>query len=151
MSRRDDVRSVQTWYPQIYIACHLDHKRARTTRSGLSPRDSTILAHLDERSSVSPAALARHLAVGAPTMSAAIRRLVDAGYVQQGPDPADGRRRQLRLTPTGAAAMAESSVLDAGRVRAMLRRLTAAERDRALDGLALLAAAARAVTRGRRT
>ncbi|HJR61669.1 MAG TPA: hypothetical protein VJ813_19840 [Vicinamibacterales bacterium] len=58
MPRRDDVGSVQTGYPQIYLACQVDHKRARTTGSGLSPRDSTIFAHLDERRTLSPAALA---------------------------------------------------------------------------------------------
>ena len=148
MPRRDDVRSVQTWYPQIYLACHVDHKRARTSRNGLSPRDSTILAHLDERTPVTPAALARHLRIGAPTVSAAIRRLVAGGYVEQRADASDRRRRQLRLTAAGGAAMSESSVLEAARVRTLLRQLTAAERVRALDGLALLARAARTMKGG---
>ena len=39
--------------------------------------------------------------------------------------------------------MSESSVLDTSRVRALLKRLSAIERERALDGLALLARAAR--------
>jgi hypothetical protein len=39
----DPVRDVQTWYPQIYLACHVDHKRPKTTRSGISPRESSLL------------------------------------------------------------------------------------------------------------
>ena len=147
MSLTKSVRGVQTWYPQIYLACHVDHKRHRTTASRISPRDSSLLAHLNERVAVSPAELARHLRIGAPTLSAAIKRLVALGYVSQEADAIDGRRRQLRLTRQGARAMAESSVLETSRVRALLKRLTATERERALEGLALLARAARDLAR----
>ena len=137
------VRRVQTWYPQIYLACHIDHKRSRATTTGISPRDSSLLAHLDERAGTSPAALARHLGIGAPTLSAALKRLARLGYVTQARDPRDARRVEVRLTPAGAQAMSASSVLEASRVKTLLRRLTPAERARALDGLGLLARAAR--------
>ena len=143
MTSKNAVRSVQTWYPQIYLACHADHKRPRTTRSGISPRDSSVLAHLDERSPSTAASLARHLGVGAPTLSAALKRLARLGYVSQSKDPNDARRTELRLTAAGARAMSESSVLEASRVQALLTRLAPAERARALDGLGLLARAAR--------
>ena len=143
MSADDDARALQTWYPQIYLACHVDHKRPRTTVSGISPRDSSLLAHLDARVPVGPAALARHLRIGAPALSAALKRLTRLGYITQEPDPADARRRQLRLTQAGRRAMAESSVLETARVRALLKRLTPAERAQALEGLGLLARAAR--------
>ena len=58
-------------------------------------------------------------------------------------DVTDRRAIELRLSRKGAAAMQASSVLDTPRVRKMLERLTPAERRRALDGLALLARAAR--------
>ena len=149
MSQTDPVRCVQTWYPQIYLACHVDHKRARHSPGGISPRDSSILAHLDERTAVTSAALARHLRIGAPTMSAALKRLAAHGYVVQERDAADARRRQVRLTPAGVRAMSDSSVLEADRVRALLRRLRPTERARALDGLSLLARAARDLTAAR--
>ena len=145
MSDATSVRAIQTWYPQIYLACHLDHKRASTSRSGISPRDSSILAHLDETAAMTPAALARHLGIGAPSMSAALKRLTALGYVAHDRDPIDRRRLRLRLTPAGAAAMADSSVLETDRVRAMLRRLTPDQRRRALEGLELLAGAARSL------
>lgn len=146
MSSDEAVRGIQTWYPQIYLACHVDHKRHRTTASRISPRDSSLLSHLSETTAVAPAALARHLRIGAPTLSAALKRLTALGYVRQQADPGDARRRQVWLTPAGARAMSESSVLETSRIRALLRRLAPAERTRALAGLALLARAARELT-----
>ena len=147
MASNSAVRQVQTWYPQIYLACHVDHKRPRTTRSGISPRDSSLLAHLDERVPVTPASLARHLGIGAPTLSAALKRLTALGYVAQTRDPSDGRRMEVRLTAAGARAMSESSVLESSRVRTLLARLNRQERTEALHGLALLARAAREIAR----
>ncbi len=147
MALNDAIRRVQTWYPQIYLACHVDHKRARTTASRISPRDSSLLAHLDERVGTTPAALARHLSIGAPTLSAALKKLARLGYVVQERDPRDARRQSVRLTPAGAKAMSESSVLEPDRVHSLLKQLTPEERARALDGLALLARAARELAR----
>jgi DNA-binding MarR family transcriptional regulator len=146
----DAVQAVQTWYPQIYLACHRDHKRARNTSSGISPRDSSILAHLHPQTPVTATALARHLGIGAPALSAALKRLVRLGYVVQGKDARDARVRPLRLSPQGARAMADSSVLEGSRVREVLRRLSAGERVRALEGLALLARASRELTAGQK-
>lgn len=75
-------------------------------------------------------------------MSAALKRLARLGYVAIRRDDDDARRVQLRLTARGVRAMGDSSVLETGRVRALLRHLTPAERRRAVEGLALLARAA---------
>lgn len=141
------VRRVQTWYPQIYLACHTEHRRGGRAPGGVSPRDSALLAHLDEESGMTPAALARHLGIGAPALSAAVKRLSARGYIVLERDPSDGRRRRLRLTASGRRAVSAGSVLETGRVRALLRRLDPGERTRALDGLALLARAARETRR----
>ena len=146
MSARD-VRLVQTFYPQIYLACHTRHTRAASTPHRLSARDSTLLAHLDEKKPVTPSALARHMGVGAPTMSAAVKRLVRLGYVVQERDPDDARSVRLRLAPKGAAAMRDTSVLEPARVRRMLAQLTAADRRLALRGLEMLARAAQTLMR----
>jgi DNA-binding MarR family transcriptional regulator len=139
-----DVRLVQVAYPQIYFACHTRHIRRASTAERLSAADSTLLAHLDEDRPVRSTALARHLGVANSTLSAAITRLAAQGYVMQSRDATDKRAIELRLSRKGAAAMQASSVLDTPRVKRMLQRLNAAERRRALDGLALLARAARA-------
>lgn len=138
------VTEVQRLYPQIYLACHVDHVRTSSTEWQLSSRDASILAHLDVNEPMTPRALAAHLGVVASTLSAALTRLAKLGYVENTAAPDDRRKRELRLTRRGAEAMASTSVLDAARVRRVLARLDESERRAALHGLALLARAARA-------
>jgi len=138
-----DVRMVQVAYPQIYFACHTRHVRRASTATQLSATDSTLLAHLDEEHAVRATALAKHLGLAASTLSAAIARLAQLGYVTQRRGAKDGRVIDLLLSAKGAAAMQASSVLDSDRVRRMLAHLSPAERKRALDGLAVLGKAAR--------
>jgi len=136
------VRTVQIAYPRIYLACHTAHTRARSTPFRLSARDSSLLVHLDETEPTRPADLARHMDIGAPTLSAALRRLEALGYLRRTPSGADRRRLELRLTRTGAVALSATSVLEPARVRALLRSLAPADRRRAVAGLAILGRAA---------
>jgi DNA-binding MarR family transcriptional regulator len=144
---KHDVRIVQACYPQIYLACHTRHTRRRSSTVHLSATDGSLLAHLDERAPVSPSVLAGHLGVAASTLSASIKRLTALGYIARTARAGDGRVVELRLTARGAAAMQASSVLEARRVRSMLANLDVDSRRRALDGLALLADAARIMSR----
>lgn len=138
-----DVRLVQVAYPQIYFACHTRHIRRASTATRLSAADSTLLAHLDEDRATRPTELAKHLGVAASTLSAAINRLGKLGYASLGKAISDGRAVDLRLTAKGAAAMQASSVLDAALVAKMLAQLSSTERNRALEGIGLLARGAR--------
>jgi len=101
-----------------------------------------LLAHLDPDAGMTMGRLARHLGIGAPSLSAAIRRMEALGYVSRSPRPRDRRIIELRLTAQGSEAMASTSLLDTRRVASMLARLPAADRRRATVGLALLARAA---------
>lgn len=139
----DDIYEVQRLYPQIFLACHTNHVRASTTRWKLSSHDSAILSHLDRSSGLSPRSLAKHLSVAPSTLSASIKRLTNLGYLTCDAPANDKRRREIRLTDRGAEAMAATSVLDRERVRGMLKKLKPADRRAALNGLALLARAAR--------
>ena len=143
---RDYVLDVQRLYPQIYVACHTDHVRAASTPWRISSQDASILVHLDCDVGVTPRQLAAHLGIVASTMSAAIARLSKLGYLTSEPLARDHRQRELRLTDRGAEAIAATSVLDANRTRAMLKRLTPADRKAAIRGLTLLASAARQMT-----
>jgi DNA-binding MarR family transcriptional regulator len=143
VDRDREVRQVLRFYPQIYLACHVDHVRAPSTAWQLFAHDSSILAHLDIDTPVSPRALAQHLGVAASTLSAAIARLESLGYLASAPAAADTRRRELTLTNRGAQAMASTLVLDEERVRRLLRNLSTEDREAAVHGLALLARAAR--------
>jgi len=141
----DEVQEVQRLYPQIYLACHVDHVRATSTEFQISAQDASILSHLDREIGLSPRALASHLGVAASTLSAVISRLSRLGYITSTPNHKDKRKRELRLTSSGVEASASTSVLEAQRVRLLLGNLGSAERKEALRGLALLARAARQI------
>jgi DNA-binding MarR family transcriptional regulator len=145
----DDVFEVQRLYPQIYLACHTDHVRAVSTKWRISSQDASILVHLDRESGLSPRELASHLGVAPSTLSAAIARLSELGYLTSSPSETDRRKRELRLTARGAEAIAATSVLDAARVKALLNKLEPDERKAAVRGLSLLAQAARRLNKKR--
>jgi DNA-binding MarR family transcriptional regulator len=135
------VRQVLDLYPRIYYACHTRHVRDAQTEQVLSAHQAGILSHLDDVEPTTLLELAGHLGVTASTMSLAIERLVRQGFVLRQRDPRDRRAVQLRLSEAGVRVKEAQSVLDPERVRAVLRRLSPGDRQKALDGLALLARA----------
>ena len=141
----DDVFEIQRLYPQIYLACHHDHIRASSTEFRVSSQDGSVLVHLDQETGIRPNALAKHLGVAASTLSATISRLEKLGYLSSTPAANDKRQRELKLTARGAEAIAATSVLNANRVDALMKKLTRDERNAAVKGLALLARAAREI------
>jgi DNA-binding MarR family transcriptional regulator len=138
-----DVAAIQRYYPQIYLACHTRHQRRRANAASMTPNESSLLAHLHHEAPLRASALARHLGIGASTLSAAVKRLVALGYIVRERDQADRRALSLRLSAQGERAMQGSSVLETRRVATMLAKLSATERTRAIEGLRLLADAAR--------
>ncbi|MBO9662329.1 MarR family transcriptional regulator [Dokdonella sp.] len=139
----DAVLALLRCYPQIYLACHVEHVRARSNAHALSARDASLLSHLDRDRGIHAAELAQHMQIRPSTLSAALTRLEKLGYVERETDAHDRRVHRLRLSARGEIAMAESSVLDPQRAAALLARLAPTEREHALEGLALLARAAR--------
>jgi DNA-binding MarR family transcriptional regulator len=137
-----DVRRLLEAYPRIYFACHTRHVRDPGSGAEVSRRQAQILDHLDAVEPVTVTALATHLGVTASTMSLAIDRLEGRGFVRRVRDADDGRRVGVITTPEGQRMQEAHSVLDAELVRALLTRLSAADRARALEGLELLAEAA---------
>jgi len=131
-------------YPKIFFACHTRHVRDSQTGWLLSRHQASVLDHLDEVDPITLNGLARHMAVTAGTMSLTIDRLEGKGYVVRLRDVADRRRVHVRLTSAGVRVRDASSVLDRPLVEAMVARLTDEERDTAIRGLGLLAAAAQA-------
>ncbi len=141
----DDVFEIQKLYPQIYLACHNDHIRAGSTEFRVSSQDGSVLVHLDREVGIRPNALAKHLGVAASTLSATISRLEKLGYLSSTPAANDRRQRELKLTTRGAEAITATSVLNADRVGALMKKLTRDERKAAVKGLSLLARAAREI------
>jgi DNA-binding MarR family transcriptional regulator len=143
-------------YPRIYFACHTRHVRDPQSGAQLSAHQASILDHLDEVEPSSLTELAEHMGVTPSTMSIAVDRLARRSYVTRSADPLDGRRVLLRLSPSGLRVREAKSVLDPERVKDLLAGLSTEERERGLQGLAILAQAAgeamqrRSTRRGRR-
>lgn len=135
-------------YPQIYFACHVEHRTRASSPSGLTSRDASLLAHVDDPEGSGPAALARHLGVAPSTLSAALARLAGQGLLALDEDEADARRRRVRLTGAGRDALVAASVLDPNRLATVLAGMGASDRRKAVEGLTLLAAAARSYREG---
>jgi len=141
-STLEAVRQVLILYPQIYFACHTRHVRDPQSQRLLSRHQASILDHLDELDPTTVNDLSRHMGVTPATMSLAIDRLERKGYVVRARDGVDRRRVHVRLTSAGVRIREATSVLDPARVEALLARLSDNERDAAIHGLALFAAAA---------
>ena len=148
MRAENSVRAVLDAYPRIYFACHRRHVFDPAGRL-LSARQASILDHLDAVEPTTLNDLAAHMGVTASTMSIAIDRLEQGGYVIRERETADRRRLELRLTADGERVRQANSVLDPDLVASMLEELSARERADALAGLALLARAADAAMRKR--
>lgn len=140
----DDVQRVLAYYPQIYFACHTRHRTDPLSREVLSERQASVLDHLTADKGIPLKDLAAHQGVTASTMSLMVDRLVAGGWVLREKDTHDARRVRLRLTPAGERMKQASTVLDPQLVQAMLDRLTPQQRQAAVDGLGILAAAAAA-------
>jgi DNA-binding MarR family transcriptional regulator len=147
------VRSIDDFialYAQIYFACHTRHVHDPDTGARVSARQASILSHLDSVEPTPVSELAAHMGVTVSTISIAIDRLVRQGYVARARAENDGRVRHVTLTPAGERLRTAQKVLDPDLVRAMLARLSPADRRNALRGLELLGSAAREQVRARR-
>jgi DNA-binding MarR family transcriptional regulator len=142
MTLEQTLQLVQAAYPQVYLACHTRHQRKRTSTHRLSARDSTILAHLSEDAPVAPIQLASHLNLARSTVSEALKRLAEMGYihvVERGATPGDRGGKGVLLTGKGSVAFNETSVLEPARLRAVLKVLSPAELRSVARGMIALA------------
>jgi DNA-binding MarR family transcriptional regulator len=139
----EQIRAVQMAYPQIWFACHHEH-RGRAEGDGITDHEAGVLMHLAALPEQTPTLIAKHLGVGRPALSAQLKRLQALGLVQAKPGR-DARERLLRLSEAGAKLAAARSPLEAERVGALLQALSTWERDAAVRGLQLLARAAQSL------
>jgi DNA-binding MarR family transcriptional regulator len=98
-----------------------------------------VLLKLDENDPTMVGELAEFLGVTPSTMSLTLKRLEEADCITRSRDPDDRRVMNVRLTEAGRRIRDAWSLLDAGRVDALLRQLRPDERTRAMEGLSLLA------------
>lgn len=122
----------------VMVAIGLLHRRLRQTSvSGdLSLPQRTALSRLDRCGPMTSAALARLEQVSPQAMGATLAGLEESGLLGRQPDPGDGRRIVLSLSPLGKRVLAERR---SARVDQLATILAADFSD---DELAQLAAAA---------
>ena len=137
-------------YAQIYFACHTRHVHDPDSGTKVSARQASILSHLDSVEPTPVSELAAHMGVTVSTMSISLDRLERQGYVVRARAENDARVRHVRLTPAGERLRTAQKVLEPRLVRAMLSRLSPADRRMALRGIELLGAAARDQVKSRR-
>ena len=82
--------------------------------------------------------LGRRLAVTKQGAARTIETLIERGYLVREPDPADARRKRLRVTPLGVAVMREGEAIFDDLHREWERRLGKRELARLEDQLALI-------------
>jgi DNA-binding MarR family transcriptional regulator len=141
MELEESLLRVQVAYPRIYLACHSRHQNARSGVDQLSPRDGSLLAHLEENVAIAHAELAQHMGVAKSTLSEALASLEERGFVERQADERDARGSMIRRTAKGTVAMSNGSVLEPQQLRKLLGLLSVEERQRAVEGMELIAKA----------
>jgi DNA-binding MarR family transcriptional regulator len=140
------VEAIQRAYPQLWFACHIEHRtRGQPHDSGLTDRESGILAHIaDEAEAGATAAqLALHLGIGKAALSQHLKRLQQLGMIDSQTTDDDRRRKSIRLTEAGRHAVSANSPLDADRLHRLLDTMSIEDAANAVRGLQRLAEAAR--------
>jgi DNA-binding MarR family transcriptional regulator len=92
--------------------------------SGLSLTAAATLATLERSGPRRLTALAAREGVTQPAMTQLVARLQDADLVDRVPDPRDGRVVYVRITAEGQAMLVGRRAVRAGRVAALLARLS---------------------------
>jgi DNA-binding MarR family transcriptional regulator len=97
-----------------------------------------ILAALDASGPSSQAGLGRCTGIDRSDVVAAVNALAEQDFVRRSPDPADGRRNVVTLTPAGKTHFETLSTLLDGAQEELLRPLTSAEAKTLVDLLTKL-------------
>lgn len=141
-NRSQIIAQIQALYPRIYMACHVEHIKKRSSKNQISARDAAILAHLSEPYFQSPKILAAHLNIAPSTLSESLHQLAALGMVAFKSEAQDARRTQFTVTQLGKQAIAQNSVLDAQKLDNLLATMPTADQQQVIKGLKLLADAA---------
>jgi DNA-binding MarR family transcriptional regulator len=140
------IDAVRLAYPQIWFACHVEHRtRGQNRGTGLTDREVGILAHVNAENTAGcrAASLAHHLGIGKSDLSQHLKRMKSLDLIRTSVDPQDGRQRLVALTAAGRQAVADASPLDGQRLERLLALIPARERAQSVRGLQILADAAR--------
>ena len=114
-------------------------RRLRAERRDISLAQLTVLGRLDRDGLSGVSAIAAAERVRPQSVASTVAALEQAGLISRRPDPGDGRRVVLELTPAGREALAADRRRREGWLAdAIARDLTAAERRVLAEAAALL-------------
>lgn len=100
----------------------------------------SVLGRLDRYGPASISDLAAYERVRPQSMAQTVREVEAAGWVSRRPDPGDGRRQILELTPEGLERIqANRAAREDWLTQALERELDPAEREQVAEALVLLA------------
>src|SRR5579863_8068411 len=103
--------------------------------SAFSLAEARVLYELASRDGLSATEIGRGLDLDPGYLSRILRGFAKRRLVRMEPDEADRRRRRLRLTKQGRAALAPLETRSQSAIGAMLRKLPASEQERLVDAL----------------
>jgi DNA-binding MarR family transcriptional regulator len=114
-------------------------RRLRASPGSLPVAHSTVLSRLDRDGPAGTSDLAAAERMRPQSMAQTVHDLEAAGFISRRPDPDDGRRALVELTPAGLEALTGARAPREDWLNEVLERdFTAAERKTLRDALALL-------------
>jgi DNA-binding MarR family transcriptional regulator len=111
----------------------------RVGKSGLTQRQYTVLAAVNEHDGVSQTALVRMTGIDRSTLADLVARLLAQGYLQRRRSKDDGRANSVRITAAGKRVLRAASPGADDSDRLMLQAISPSLRKPFLEALALLA------------
>ncbi|MED3871924.1 MarR family winged helix-turn-helix transcriptional regulator [Priestia megaterium] len=133
------VEELNSYWTSIYYHLHYTHQEKITHQT------IRLLQHIDKSSSVGIKEIADYLHVSHNTASEHVKRNIDKGYLYKNRDIHDERKVILHLTEAGKDLLKRNSSLDEEKVSAILREMTASEKQLIQQAFQLLSERAKHV------
>jgi DNA-binding MarR family transcriptional regulator len=113
--------------------------RALASTDDLTPSQESVVSRLDKGGAASASDLAAAERVRPQSMAATVATLVELGFVERTPDPEDGRRQLVSLTPAGEKRLqGDRQARQEWLAQALQDKCTEAQRQTIIEALALL-------------
>ncbi|MED3882067.1 MarR family winged helix-turn-helix transcriptional regulator [Priestia megaterium] len=133
------VEELNSYWTSIYYHLHYTHQEKITHQT------IRLLQHIDKSSSVGIREIADYLTISHNTASEHVKRSIEKGYVYKNRDIQDERKVILHLTEAGKNILKRNSSLDEEKVSAILREMTASEKQLIQQAFQLLSERAKHV------
>jgi DNA-binding MarR family transcriptional regulator len=105
----------------------------------LTPSQQSVLSRLDKEGAATASVLATAERVRPQSMAATVATLLELGLVDRTPDPHDGRRQVISLSPAGEKRLqGDRQARQEWLARTLQERCTEAQRRKLIEALALL-------------